>query len=58
MIKLIKILFTLIVMIILSIGFILRIDHLKHYVLLIPSFMMYIFIPLVVVLNLIIKYNK
>lgn len=58
MIKLIKILFTLIVMIIISMGFVLRIDHLKHYVLLIPTFIMYIFIPLVVVLNLIIKYNK
>ncbi len=58
MIKLIKILFTLIVIIIISMGFVLRIDHLKHYTLLIPTFIMYIFIPLIVVLNLIIKYNK
>lgn len=58
MIKLLKIFFTLIIIIIISIGFILRIDHLKNYVLLIPTFMMYVFIPLVVVLNLIIKENK
>ena len=54
-IKTFKILFIILILFIISTGFILRIDHFKNYILLIPTFIMYIFIPLLVVLNLTIR---
>lgn len=53
--KLIKIIVTVIILVFITIIFILKIDNIKNYGLLIPTFLMYIFIPLLVVLNLIIK---
>lgn len=54
-IKIFKILFIVLIFFIISTGFILRIDHFKNYILLVPTFIMYIFIPLSVVLNLTIR---
>ncbi|WP_055069458.1 hypothetical protein [Clostridium massiliamazoniense] len=55
MMKLVKIFITLLILIFITAVFTLKIYHLKNYGLLIPTFLMYIFIPLLVVLNLIIK---
>lgn len=56
--KLIKIFMIIIMLIFITIMFILRIDNFKEYGLLLPTFFMYIFIPLLVILNLIIKTIK
>lgn len=54
-IKIFKIFFIVLILFIISTGFILRIDHFKNYIFLIPTFIMYIFIPLSVVLNLTVR---
>lgn len=56
--KIVKIFTIIIILIFTTILFILKIDNFKDYGLLLPTFFMYIFIPLLVVLNLIIKTIK
>lgn len=56
--KFVKALITIIILVAITMLFILRVDHLKFYALLIPTFLMYIFIPLLVVLNLIVRSKK
>lgn len=58
MMKFVKALITIIILVAITMLFILRVDHLKFYALLIPTFLMYIFIPLLVVLNLIVRSKK
>lgn len=53
--KIIKILITIIILCVISVAFGFKIRSISYYLLLIPTFLMYIFLPLLVVLNLVIR---
>ena len=58
--KLLKIIITILIFLIIVVSFVYKITNStsNQYIWLIPTFIIYIFIPLIIVLNLIIKNNK